>query len=58
MTVLDRIGEYRRTFDYVNYYVQHKVNDQWVNIVEFNCLSNGNASNESKRFLRIKANAK
>jgi mRNA deadenylase 3'-5' endonuclease subunit Ccr4 len=51
-------GNYRRTFDYENYYVQEKVNDEWVTIRTFNVLSNNYACTESFRLLIDKARGK
>jgi len=51
-------GNYRRTFDYENYYVQEKVNDEWVTIKTFNVLSNNYACTESFRLLTDKARGK
>ena len=52
--MIEVYGNYRRTFDYENYYVQEKVNNEWVTIRVFNCLSNNYASGESKKFLLSK----
>ena len=48
-------GNYRRTFDYENYYVQEKVNNEWVTLREFNVLSNNYACSESFKYLLDKA---
>lgn len=56
--MIEVYGNYRRTFDYENYYVQEKVNGEWVTIRSFNCLSNNYACTESFRLLIDKARNK